>query len=198
MTYGRPVPDADPLSRRTRLRLAEAADATAVAGVLISARRDAEARGLIPAAVHREPEIRAWVRDVVLAEREVVVAEVLDADVGVGGDHRIPRGDAAHAAWHVCAVLVLDRSWVDQLYVLPAAQGRGVGGRLLSHAKSRRPDGLGLWVFQSNVLAIDFYTQHGFVIAESTDGAGNEEREPDHRMMWRGTQPAVASRHGGA
>jgi hypothetical protein len=30
-----------------------------------------------------------------------------------------------------------------------------------------------------------FYERHGFVAVEHTDGAGNEEREPDVRFLWR-------------
>jgi hypothetical protein len=30
-----------------------------------------------------------------------------------------------------------------------------------------------------------FYQRHGFVPVERTDGAGNEEREPDVRYQWR-------------
>jgi ribosomal protein S18 acetylase RimI-like enzyme len=43
---------------------------------------------------------------------------------------------------------------------------------------------LELWVFQRNAGAIAFYEAHGFTIVASTDGAGNDEHEPDHRMAW--------------
>ena len=43
---------------------------------------------------------------------------------------------------------------------------------------------LELWVFQRNFGAIAFDEVHGFAIVASTDGADNEEHEPDHRMAW--------------
>ena len=80
--------------------------------------------------------------------------------------------------------LVLDGEWVDQLYVDPPWFGRGVGSALLARAQARRPAGLQLWAFESNHRAHRFYERHGFVLAEQTDGAGNEERAPDRRYRW--------------
>ena len=74
-------------------------------------------------------------------------------------------------------------AWVDQLYVLPNRQAHGVGSRLLSIAKDAFP-ALSLWTFQSNAGARRFYEYHGFTAAELTDGARNEEREPDVRYVW--------------
>ena len=146
------------------LRRAAAQDARAVADVLISSRR--AAGDAIPPAVHTDDETREWVRAVVVAEREVWLAE--DAEGR-------PLG-----------VLVLDGDWVDQLYIEPACTGMGLGSRLIELAKSRRPDGLRLWTFASNTAAQRFYLRHGFVVAETTDGSGNEERAPDIRFVWPG------------
>ena len=74
--------------------------------------------------------------------------------------------------------------WIDQLYVLPAHQGRGLGSALLEIAQERCPE-LSLWTFQRNAIARRFYERHGFVAAELTDGVRNEEREPDIRYVWR-------------
>jgi ribosomal protein S18 acetylase RimI-like enzyme len=60
----------------------------------------------------------------------------------------------------------------------------GLGSRLVELAKSRSPEGLQLWTFVSNVAAQRFYQRHGFVVAETTDGWGNEEKEPDMRLVW--------------
>jgi hypothetical protein len=38
---------------------------------------------------------------------------------------------------------------------------------------------LKLWTLQSNAGAQRFYLRHGFVEADRTDGADNEERAPD-------------------
>jgi ribosomal protein S18 acetylase RimI-like enzyme len=51
-------------------------------------------------------------------------------------------------------------------------------------AKERNAEGLQLWTFQANEPAQRFYERHGFVDAERTDGAGNEERAPDIRYQW--------------
>lgn len=76
--------------------------------------------------------------------------------------------------------------WLDDLYVDPAAQGRGVGGALLDLVKAQQPGGFCLWVFVSNVPARAFYEARGLVEVERTDGAGNEEKQPDIRMAWVG------------
>lgn len=60
---------------------------------------------------------------------------------------------------------VKDRDLIRHAYVDPAAQGRGVGGRLLEflRARSDRPMLIGTWAAAS--WAIGFYERHGFVIA---------------------------------
>ena len=73
--------------------------------------------------------------------------------------------------------------WVEQLYVIPAAQGRGVGTELLDVAK-RACERLELWTFQCNERARRFYEARGFALVEQTDGARNEEKEPDARYVW--------------
>ena len=52
-----------------------------------------------------------------------------------------------------------------------------------------RPDGFGLWVFEINGPARDFYGRHGFVELERTDGSANEEQSPDIKMVWPGDDP---------
>jgi GNAT superfamily N-acetyltransferase len=73
--------------------------------------------------------------------------------------------------------------WIEQLYVLPEAQGRGTGSELLQVAK-RACDRLQLWTFQRNLGARRFYEARGFALVEETDGARNEEKEPDARYLW--------------
>jgi GNAT superfamily N-acetyltransferase len=137
-------------------------DAGAVADVLIRSRRAAV--GAIPAAVHADAEVREWISAVVVPEREVWLMEDVDG--------------------RPLAVLVLDDDWVDQLYVDPEFTGRGVGSRLIELAKSLRPAGLQLWTFVANIGAQRFYLRHGFIVAETTDGSGNEEVAPDMRFVW--------------
>jgi GNAT superfamily N-acetyltransferase len=144
------------------LRRAGPDDARAVADVLICSRHASV--GSIPGAVHSDDEIREWIKTVVIPKREVWLAES-DED-------------------QVLAMLVLDGGWIDQLYVDPIWTGKGLGSRLVELAKSRRPAGLQLWTFVTNVGARRFYERHGFVVAEMTDGSGNEEKEPDIRLVW--------------
>lgn len=151
----------------TSLRCARPADAAVVADLLIRAR--AAAAGYIPAAVHADSEVRAWVTAAVIPELEVWLS--------IAGTDQ------------VVAVMVLDGGWLDQLYVDPEWTGAGVGGQLIEHAKSRRPDGLQLWTFVTNVRAKRFYQRHGFAVVETTDGSGNEEQEPDLRLVWPAPQP---------
>jgi ribosomal protein S18 acetylase RimI-like enzyme len=80
-------------------------------------------------------------------------------------------------------IIAFRTDWIDQLYVLPEAQRLGVDSELLQIAK-RAFDRLQLWTFQRNAPARRFYEARGFALVEQTDGAGNEEKEPDARYLW--------------
>jgi len=142
------------------IRRATTADATEVATVYIASRRGAAAH--MPT-VHTDAEIRAWVIDHMVPERETWVAD-----------------DNAR----IVAVMVLDGEMIDQLYVSPRSQRRGVGDALLAHAKQLRPARLRLYTFQSNTPARRFYEARGFIAIEFNDGARNEERAPDVLYEW--------------
>jgi GNAT superfamily N-acetyltransferase len=144
------------------IRRGTGADAADAAEVYLRARHAAVPA--VPPLAHGNDDVRRWFRDVVIAERELWVAE--DAEAGI------------------VAVLVLDGDWLDQLYVEPGLTGRGSGAALVDVAKRECPSGLQLWAFQSNVRALRFYERHGFAEAERTDGADNEERAPDVRLVW--------------
>lgn len=113
---------------------------------------------------HTDQEVRDWFGHVVVPQRETWVAVADGSVVGL---------------------LVLEDDQLDQLYLDPAWRGRGVGDAFVELAKRQRPSGLDLWTFQVNTPAQRFYQRHGFVEAERTDGQGNEEREPDVRLVWR-------------
>lgn len=121
---------------------------------------------------HTDDQVRSWFREVVVPGLETWVARVDGSVVGM---------------------MVLDGEDLDQLYLDPAWQGRGIGARLVKVAKQRRPAGLALWTFQVNEPARRFYERHGFVAAECTDGHRNEEREPDIRYRWRPAARSVAA-----
>jgi GNAT superfamily N-acetyltransferase len=121
----------------------------------------------MPPSLHPLPEVHAWVSGWDLERFSVWVAE---RDRLVGYTR-------------------YDEAWLDDLYVDPAAQGEGLGSALLDLVKAERPGGFCLWVFESNTPARGFYARHGLVELERTDGAGNEEQQPDIRMAWPGTDP---------
>jgi GNAT superfamily N-acetyltransferase len=111
--------------------------------------------------LHTPDEDLQFFRGVVFAQCEVWVA-----------------GDAA-----IDGFIAFRAGWVDHLYVRPDCQRRGVGIALLAQAMQAHPL-LRLWTFQRNDTAIRFYVARGFREIERTDGARNEEREPDLLMEW--------------
>jgi GNAT superfamily N-acetyltransferase len=143
------------------LRRAGSGDADAVAAVFLDS---FHATYDFPLA-HTDDEVRGWIRDDLIPNDEVWVAD----------DHG-----------RVVALLALTPGWLEQLYVAPDRLREGIGSRLVDVAKTRQPDGLQLWTFQVNERARGFYERQGFVAVELTDGAGNEERQPDVRYEWKG------------
>jgi GNAT superfamily N-acetyltransferase len=145
------------------LRPATPGDAAEIAEIHLAARRTA-----MPwlAVVHSDEDTLAWVRDVVVPAHVVWVALA----EGVVAGYMALRGDELEA-----------------LYVRPEAQGAGAGTALLEKAVDLSPRRLRLWTFQRNASARAFYEQRGFFPVEFTDGAANEEREPDVRYEWSGS-----------
>jgi GNAT superfamily N-acetyltransferase len=86
----------------------------------------------------------------------------------------------------LCGFIAFRPDWVDHLYVLPTAQGRGTGSALLALAQERYA-ALSLWTFQRNLAARAFYEAKGFRLVQLTDGMGNGEHEPDALYQWSRT-----------
>lgn len=84
-------------------------------------------------------------------------------------------------------VIAFCKDWIDQHYVLPSAQGKGVGTLLLDIAKAAEPQ-LSVWTFQKNAAARGFYERHGFALIEEADGSPGEEREADALYRWEATR----------
>jgi GNAT superfamily N-acetyltransferase len=80
-------------------------------------------------------------------------------------------------------IIAFRDDWIDQLYVLPDAQGRRVGTALLEVAQGAYPR-LHAWTFQRNAPARRFYERRSFVLVRETSGADNEEKEPDALYCW--------------
>jgi len=142
------------------IRDATADDADALTSLFLASRRQA-----MPwlREVHSDDETRWWMTNVVLRDLVVRVA-TLD---GV-----------------VAGLAAIQPGWLDHLYIAPAWQRAGLGTRLLAEARRIGGTPLRLWAFQRNLAARAFYRRHGFLEEDLTDGATNEEREPDVRMIW--------------
>jgi putative acetyltransferase len=80
-------------------------------------------------------------------------------------------------------IIAFREGWIDQLYVVPSSQGRGIGTALLEIAR-RRFSFLSLWTFQRNTNARRFYERQGFTLVRETDGSANAEKEPDALYVW--------------
>ena len=96
----------------------------------------------------------------------------------------------AFEAGVMTGVIAFRDDWVEQLYVLPGAQRRGIGGALLDIAMGDT-DRLQLWTFQRNAGARGFYEARGFKPVEYSDGGRNEENEPDVLYLWIRASRAV-------
>ena len=149
------------------LRPATAEDADAIADLYTAAR--VAAVPSMPPALHTNAEDRAW-----FAAR---------------------LADGEHEAWmaedgdEVLGYALFTDAWLDHLFIRPDRLGDGIGLLLLDVVKSVRAEGFCLWVFEQNKRARSFYRRHGLVELERTDGSANEERAPDVRMAWLGTDP---------
>ena len=146
------------------LRRARPEDADELAVILRTAMR-----GAMPSLpeLHTPDEDRRFLHGAVLPNEEVWVAEV---------DGR-PVGFAALGSRN-------GDDFLQHLYVAPEFQGGGLGTELIERAKTRRPTGFRLWVFQKNNGARRFYEKNGLRVVELTDGSANDEREPDALYEW--------------
>ena len=100
-------------------------------------------------------------------------------DLIAAGQVRLLRGPAGIAGF-----LAREGAYVSALYVAAPWRGQGFGKRLVDDAKALSPGLLWLWTFQANDGARRFWQREGFREAELTDGADNDERLPDVKMVW--------------
>lgn len=144
----------------TSIRRALPAEANHLAKVFVDSRAEA-----MPWLVHiyGPKETACWIVELLHSMQVWVAVDETDRPVGL---------------------MVLGEDTIEHLYVDPPAQGTGVGSALVAHAKAQGNKRLSLWTFQRNIKARSFYERQGFVQVERTDGASNEEREPDLRYEW--------------
>ena len=145
------------------LRLATTDDAASVADIFLTSRRTAMPWLAQP---HTDDETRWWHANILMPRGTVVVAKLNGAVVGFANP---------------------TEGWLHALYVAPSAQGAGVGSALFEHSKALQPGGFDVWVFQRNTRALDFYARYGCVEVRRTDGADNQEHEPDVLLHWSPT-----------
>lgn len=151
------------------LRPAEAEDARAIADLYTAAR--VAAVPMMPPARHTNDEDRAWFAGKLAQDTHEAWVAVSDGSL--------------------LGYALLTRSWLDHLFLRPDVTGQGIGTLLLDLVKSLRPEGFALWVFESNTRARRFYARAGLVELERTDGSGNEEKAPDVKLVWPGSEPLV-------
>ena len=85
------------------------------------------------------------------------------------------------------AFMAMENEFIDQLYIHPDYQRRGIGKALLNFARKQSPDHIWLYTLQVNVNARAFYEKNGF-IAEKFGVSPPPELAPDVEYHWRKSQ----------
>lgn len=111
---------------------------------------------------HTFEEDRAYFMGVILKHNQVWVAEVDGTPAGF---------------------LAINGPLVDQLYIAPDFQHRGIGRALLDYARSLSPEFLRLYTLQVNTRARAFYEKNGFR-AVKFGISPPPENEPDVEYHW--------------
>jgi putative acetyltransferase len=98
----------------------------------------------------------------------------------------LPRHDlwVAELDGHPVGFMAIRADFIDQLYIDPDHQRRGIGSALMAHAKALSPSGLRLFTFQINAGGRAFYAKHGFEVVRF-GVSPPPESEPDVEYHWR-------------
>lgn len=142
-----------------QIRGARPSDAARVTHCYLASRKTLLPYAPLP---HSDDEVLTWVQDVLLPSGGVTVALESGAVLGLIA---MSQREGSH--------------WVDQLYVHPARQRRGVASTLLQLQLGRLEGTVRLYTFEPNRGARTFYEKHGFQAIGFGDGSGNESRCPD-------------------
>lgn len=138
------------------IRRAVVTDAEAICDVYLASRMSAMPWLTV---LHSQDDVRNWLATYVIPFSHVFVAE---SDKGA-----------------ILGFASLKDDTLDHLYVRPDMQRHGVGDALLNAVMAQSPERLRLYTFARNTLARRFYEKRGFHQVASSDGARNEEGEPD-------------------
>ncbi|MDR3082963.1 MAG: GNAT family N-acetyltransferase [Streptomyces sp.] len=145
----------------TRIRLAAAADAAAIAHIHMASR--AATMPYLPPQERTQDQVTRWVEDVVLRTCRVWVA--------------VREGE-------VLGYAALEGDMLEDLYLRPDVRRQGIGTLLLDEVRRHSRDELSLHVFQQNTDARAFYEHHGFHVLDTDDGSRNMENLPDMTLRW--------------
>jgi putative acetyltransferase len=107
-------------------------------------------------------------------------------DIAYFREHILPD----HDVWvlvdendYPLAFMAMKDDFIDQLYIHPDHWRKGLGTRLLEHARRCSPRRLWLYTLQVNVTARAFYEKNGFKIVELGISPAPES-EPDVKYGW--------------
>jgi GNAT superfamily N-acetyltransferase len=84
-------------------------------------------------------------------------------------------------------VVMTEQQYLEQLFVVPPFQHRGIGGVLLDKAKSLCPQGLRLHTLQHNKAACTFYERHDF--RPTSVGVNKINGQPSVEYTWTPSAP---------
>lgn len=143
------------------MRHALPSDIGVIADIFLDAR--ASTMAYVPN-LYSKSEIRDWLADELIRRCDVTIACI---------DGR------------VAGFSVRRDRWLEQLYVHPDHQCRGVGSLLVECAKRASAGVLRLHVFQQNLRARRFYARHGFIVESLRDKSQNEEQVADMVCIWQ-------------
>jgi len=105
-------------------------------------------------------------------ERYPYPEDAVRSDIG----RRLTRDDTTYLVaeedGRAVGLAAVSPGWLEQLYVLPGAQGRGIGSTLLDAVIAMRREAgdteLRLWTLEANERGRRFYESRGWRLAEET------------------------------
>lgn len=80
----------------------------------------------------------------------------------------------------IIGFLSISEKIIENIYILPEFQNKGLGSFLITKTKELHSEKLGTYVFMANFRGIKFFEKHGFKII--TEGYSTDENQPDFFM----------------
>jgi ribosomal protein S18 acetylase RimI-like enzyme len=180
---------------RINIRLAEPADAAAIAGVDVLTSRATHAQ-ILPsgyyegAAADVSRAAVEWAWELRVGHWFVYVAELAGEIVGFCSGGREASGN------------LTEQGEMRGLFVLPEHQGTIIGRRLVSavaaHLQGQGLSGLVLWSLADNKAAYDFYTGLGGTVRYRQEWPFGEETRPMLGFTWEDPAPLILPARFGA